>query len=111
MEQPYRKFLEHANGELSPGRRHIVGEIVRYFGIDRVIASPPEELIATFAQFSAEIRPTGMHPRIPINLGAFTGLRGVGLLNDRDELTLVGVSELKSIARGLKPNPSIDAAS
>lgn len=105
-EEPYRQFLHFANGELSPGRRHIVSEIVSYFGVDRVIAAKPEELITTFAQLAKEIRAAGMHPNIPINGGAMTGLRSVGVINDRDELTLVGVSIFKSIARELKSNPS-----
>jgi hypothetical protein len=107
VEAPYRQFLDHANGELSPGRRYIVGEIVTYFGINQVLASNPEKLIATFAQFAAEVRTYGMHPNIPINGGAFSGLRSVGLINDKDELTLLGVSVFKSIARELESNPSL----
>lgn len=105
-EEPYRQFLDIANGELSPGRRHLVGEIVRYFGIDRVIASKPDELITTFAQLAEETRAAGRHPKIPISGGAMTGLRSVGVINDRDELTLLGVSIFKSIARELKSDPS-----
>jgi hypothetical protein len=108
VEQPYRQFLHHANGELSPGRRQIVGEIVTHFGVERVIASKPEDLIAEFAQLAAETRASGMHPNVRINGGAFTGLRSVGLINDRDELTLVGVSVFKSIARELKSRHSVE---
>ncbi|MBX9268064.1 hypothetical protein [Chromobacterium violaceum] len=105
-EEPYRQFLQFANGELSPGRRQIVGEIVTYFGIDQVIGSSPEQLMKFFAELAAVTRTIGMHPKIPINGGALTGLRSVGIINDRDELTLLGVSIFKSIARELKSNHS-----
>jgi chaperonin cofactor prefoldin len=108
LEVPYQQFLHYANAELSPGRRQIVGEIVSYIGIDRVIAFKPEEIMRAFAQLAAETRVTGMHPNIPINGGALTGLRSVGLINDRDELTLVGVSMFKSIAKELKSNNPVE---
>jgi len=108
VERPYRQFLAYANGGLSPGRRRIVSEIVSHFGIDKVIGSKPEELIATFAQLVAETRAAGMHPQIPINGGSFTGLQSVGLINERDELTLVGISVFKSIAKELKSNLSFN---
>ncbi|UDM17911.1 hypothetical protein [Vogesella sp. XCS3] len=102
-EEPYWKFLSNANGELSPGRRAIVGDIVSYLGADKVIRSDPKELMTLFAQLAAETRAAGMHPNVNINGGAFTGLRSVGIINDRDDLTLLGVSIFKSIARELNP--------
>ena len=105
-EAPYRQFLEYANGELSPGRRQIVREIITHFGVDFVITSTPEQLMSSFAQLAAETRAAGMHPKVPINGGALTGLRSVGVINDRDQLTLLGVSVFKSISRELKSNPS-----
>lgn len=103
-EEPYRQFFHYANAELSPGRRQIVGVIVSHLGADWVSAARAEEIVNAFARVAAETRAAGMHPQVPINGGALTGLRSVGLINDRDELTLVGVSMFKAIARELKSN-------
>jgi hypothetical protein len=103
-EEPYLQFLHYANAELSPGRRQIVSEIVSHFGVDWVAAARAEEIMKAFTQLAAATRAEGMHPQVPINGGALTGLRSVGLINDRDELTLVGVSMFKAIAKELKSN-------
>lgn len=100
-EKPYWKFLGYANGELSPGRRRVVSDIVSYFGADKVIQCRPEQLMTLFARLAAETRAAGIHPDVNINGGAFAALRSVGIINDRDELTLLGVSIFKSIAREL----------
>jgi hypothetical protein len=106
VEEPYRQFLHHANGELSPGRRQIVSEIVAHFGVDWVVASKPEAIMQAFSKLAAETHMHGIHPKVGVNGGAFTGLRSVGLINDKEQLTLVGVSVFKSIAKELKSNPS-----
>jgi hypothetical protein len=105
IETPYLRFLHHANGEVSPGRRQIVSQIVCYLGVDRVIASRPDELLRAFSDFVLMMPADGFHPALPINSGAMTGLRSIGLINDRNELTLVGVSVFKTIAKELKSNP------
>lgn len=103
-ETPYRQFLHYANAELSPGRRQIVGDIVSHLGADWVLAAKVEDVVNAFAKVAAETRTSGMHPQVSINAGALTGLRSVGLINDRDELTLVGVSMFKAIAKELRSN-------
>ncbi len=109
VEEPYLQFLHYANGELSPGRRRIVGDIVSHLGVEWVITTKPEEIMRAFARLAAETRAAGMHPHIHINGGALTGLRSVGLITDRDDLTLVGVSMFKAIAKELKSNQAFKA--
>jgi hypothetical protein len=107
VEEPFVRFLHYANAEVSPGRRAIVGDIVNHIGLDRVISSKPDELVNAFSDVASKARTAGVHPKIPINGGALTGLRSIGLIDDRDELTLVGVSVLKTLAKELKSDPSI----
>ena len=102
VEGPYEQFLHYANAEVSPGRKHIVSEIVKYLGVDFVISSSPQNLIASFSKVSMDVKKFGMHPEMPINGGAMTGLRSVGIISDSDQLTLVGVSVFKTIARDSK---------
>jgi len=52
-----------------------------------------------------------MHPNARINGGAMTGLRGIGLINDKDELTLIGISEFKRVAKELKSNNELQPSS
>lgn len=111
-EDHYRQFLSYGNGELSPGRREIVGKIVSHFGLDYVISSSFEDLINRFTELVVQTHAFGMHPEIPtINGGAFTGLRSAGLIGGRDVLTLLGVSVFKAIATELKSNPPLKPAS
>ncbi|MEZ8474947.1 hypothetical protein AB6C60_13730 [Vibrio cyclitrophicus] len=98
---PYDQFLNYANAEVSPGRKQIITEIVEFFGVESVIASTPNNLINQFSLFSAQVKARGMHENIPINGGAMTGLRSVGIIDKDDQLTLVGVSVFKTIAREL----------
>lgn len=103
-EAPYQLLRPHVSGDLSLGRRQIVGDIVTYFGIDKVIESTPEQLMSSFAQLVMETRNVGFHPQARVNGGAFTGLRSVGIINDKDELTPFGISVFKNIAEGIKSN-------
>lgn len=107
IQDPYLQFLRYANAEVSPGRKHIVGEICSYLGIDYVIESTPEVLVKSFDAVYSDVERNVMHPEIPINGGAMTGLRSVGIISDRNQLTLVGVSVFKTIARELKSNNSM----
>jgi len=104
IQDPYMQFLRYANAEVSPGRKHIVGEISEYLGLDFVIGSTPEKLIEVFSGFYKEVEAHGMHPKIPVNGGAMTGLRSVGIIDNGNALTLVGVSVFKTIARETKSN-------
>lgn len=106
IQDPYMQFLHYANAEVSPGRKHIVGEISNYLGLDFVIGSSPDSLIKAFSSVYEETERNGMHPKIPINGGAMTGLRSVGIIGNDNVLTLVGVSVFKTIARELKSNNS-----
>ena len=106
IQDPYMQFLHYANAEVSPGRKHIVGEISKHFGLDFVIGSTPEKLIEVFSGLYQEVERHGMHPQIPINGGAMTGLRSVGIIGSDNVLTLVGVSVFKTIAREIKSNNS-----
>jgi len=111
VEEPYLKFLHYANAEVSPRRSQIVSEIVRHLGIEYIIASKPQDLVKTFSTLSNEIKKYGMHPNARINGGAMTGLRGIGLINDKDELTLIGISEFKRVAKELKSNNELQPTS
>jgi CII-binding regulator of phage lambda lysogenization HflD len=104
IQDPYMQFLHYANAEVSPGRKHIVGEISQNLGLDFVIGSAPDALIKAFSTIYEETEKHGMHPEIPINGGAMTGLRSVGIISNDNILTLVGVSVFKTIARELKSN-------
>ena len=106
IQDPYLQFLHYANAEVSPGRKQIVGDICGYLGVDYVIESTPEVLVKSFDAIYSDTERNGTHPQIPINGGAMTGLRGVGIISDRNQLTLVGVSVFKTIARELKSNNS-----
>lgn len=107
VQDPYLQFLRYANAEVSPGRKHIVGEICSYLSLDYVIESTPEILIKSFDAIYSDVERNGMHPKIPINGGAMTGLRSVGIISQENQLTLVGVSVFKTIARELKSNNSM----
>jgi hypothetical protein len=107
IQVPYMQFLHYANAEVSPGRKHIVGEISQNLGLDFVIGSVPDALIKAFSTIYEETEKHGMHPEIPINGGAMTGLRSVGIISNDNILTLVGVSVFKTIARELKSNKAI----
>ena len=106
IQDPYMEFLHYANAEVSPGRKQIVGEISNNLGLDFVIGSTPDNLIKAFSIIYEETERHGMHPEIPINGGAMTGLRSVGIIGNDNVLTLVGVSVFKTIARELKSNKS-----
>lgn len=107
IEEPYLQFLHYANAEVSPGRKYIVGEICSYLGVDYVIESTPAVLVKSFDAIYSDVERNGMHPKISINGGAMTGLRSVGIISDKNQLTLVGVSVFKTIARELKYNNSM----
>ena len=102
IQDPYMQFLHYANAEVSPGRKNIVGKISQNLGLDFVIGSAPDALIKAFSTIYEEVEKHGMHPEIPINGGAMTGLRSVGIISNDNILTLVGVSVFKTIARELK---------
>lgn len=104
IQDPYMQFLHYANAEVSPGRKHIVGEICKHFGLDFVIGSTPEKLIEVFSALYHEVELYKMHPQIPINGGAMAGLKSVGIIGNNNVLTLVGVSVFKTVARELKSN-------
>lgn len=114
IKEPYLQFLHYANAEVSPGRKNIVGEICSYLGVDYVIESTPEALVKSFDAIYSDVEKNGMHPKMNINGGSMTGLRGVGIISDKNQLTLVGVSVFKTIARELKSNnsmqPTIDSS-
>ncbi len=102
IQDPYLQFLHYANAEVSPGRKHIVGEICSYLGVDYVIESTPEILIKSFDAIYSDVERNGMQPKVRINGGAMIGLRSVGIISQENQLTLVGVSVFKTIARELK---------
>ncbi|MFZ3402845.1 hypothetical protein LCG94_05850 [Aeromonas salmonicida] len=105
-EGPYLQFLHFANAEVSSGRKHIIGEICTYLGLDFVIESKPDILVKCFDSIYANVEKNGMHTEIGINGGAMTGLWSIGIISDKKKLTLVGVSVFKTIARELKSGNS-----
>lgn len=84
--------------EISPGRRHIVQEITKYMGLDFIILSPPKSIILSFDKLYEQTKQYGMHPLLPINAGAMTGLRSVGIINDDNKLTSLGITVFKASA-------------
>ena len=88
--------------EVSPGRQHIIREITGYLGYEFVIVTPPESLILAFDIVYRDTERHRMHPSIPINGGAMTGLRSVGLINNDNKLTEFGVTVFKTIAQEQK---------
>lgn len=84
--------------KVSPGRRHIVEVLVNYLGLDFVILTPQESLNVAFERIYKDTEAHGMHPSMPINDGAMTGLRSVGIINSKNVLTSFGVSLFKIVA-------------
>jgi predicted PurR-regulated permease PerM len=104
IEEPYERFLYYANATVSPGRQQIVREIVSYLGVATVLSISPDKLIEAFSRIAEAVNANGMLSNPPINKGAMTGLRSVGIIDQNDQLTLVGVSVFKSIAREMNAN-------
>ncbi|MDN3617492.1 HNH endonuclease [Vibrio gallaecicus] len=86
------------NYEVSPGRQYIIKEITQYLGHEFVLITPPESLVLAFDIVYRDTEKHRMHPSIPINGGAMTGLRSVGLINQENKLTEFGVRVFKTIA-------------
>lgn len=100
--EPYHIFFEHHGGKLSEGRRFIVQTIIQnLLNIDTVISSPPNNIIQEFSKLAPEIR-ANKYINIGLNGGALTGLRSAGILDNKDQLTVLGVSILKSVAKDMK---------
>lgn len=92
--------------EVSPGRQDIIREITSFLGFDFVIITPIESLILAFDIVYRDTERYGCHPSIPINGGAMTGLRSVGLISNENKLTSFGVTVFKTIAQEQKSNNS-----
>ncbi|ENM5891574.1 hypothetical protein E5115_004089 [Vibrio mimicus] len=103
IEDPYVRFLEYANAEVSPARKEFLAVIINHLGIDYVISSTPNDLINSFEKVVNEIdRNRGIHPVIKVPVALLSALRSVGIVNRSEQLTLVGVSVFKTIARDMK---------
>lgn len=102
IQKPYMQFLHHANAEVSEGRQYIVGEIAQYLGLDFVINSSPTELMKSFEPIYHEVNVKGRHTETLINRGAMSGLRSVGIISDKGELTLLGASVFKTVSKEIK---------
>lgn len=83
---------------VSPGKQYIISEIIKYLGHEFVIVTPPESLVLAFDTIYRDIEMHGVHPSIPINGGAMTGLWSAGLINEKNKLTDFGVTVFKTIA-------------
>jgi hypothetical protein len=92
--------------EVSPGRQQIIKEITGYLGYEFVTITPDESLILAFDIVYQDTERHIMHPSIPINGGAMTGLRNVGLISHENKLTPFGVTVFKTIAQEQKSNNS-----
>lgn len=107
IQDPYLQFLHYANAEVSPGRKYIIEDICNYLGVDYVIESKPDSLVESFDAVYSDVEQNGMHSKMRINGGAMTGLRSIGIISNKNQLTLIGVSVFKTIARELKSNNSM----
>lgn len=92
--------------EVSPGRQHIIKEITEYLGYEFVTTAPDYSLVLAFDIVYLDTEKHKMHPSIPINGGAMTGLRSVGLISHENKLTPFGVTVFKTIALEQKSNNS-----
>jgi hypothetical protein len=99
------KCPDLANVKISEGRQRIIQKIIGdIIGTDKVLKSNPDELIASFAIFSKEVREMGSLGVHGLNLGALTGLRSVDVIDDNHQLTSVGVAVFKCFAEIIESN-------
>jgi hypothetical protein len=102
VSEPYQMFFEHYDGKLSEGRRFIVQSVIQnLMNIDTVISNPANSIIKEFNQFTPGIR-ANQYLDKGLNGGALTGLRSAGIIDDIDQLTVLGVSIFKSVAKDMK---------
>lgn len=93
------KYSDLAALDLSEGRREIVRDIVSdILGIANVQKARPDELIQAFAGVPKDIRQNKYFQINGLNGGALTGLQYPPLIDEKDQLTMLGVSAFKCVA-------------
>lgn len=105
IQEPYWRFLNVANGQVSPGRRAIISEIINHLGVDVVPKSSPDELAKVVDPIFREVGAKGavmFDGKLFLNGGCLTGLRSIGLIDDNDRITLLGVTIFKQVAKEMK---------
>lgn len=101
IEEPYFKFFQHYGGEMTPGRRFLIGEVVRYLGADTILACFPMQIVDMFRDFHKKMLNGELPEGLMFNGGAMSGLNSAGLVTEHGELTHVGVAMLQKVAKEL----------
>lgn len=107
LPESFDLFYGRHDGQLSPGRRHILSEFAAIIGPKKLADGSLAEARADMTRVAAEVS-AGRHSGL--NGGALTGLKGAGLLSETDGATVIGAAQLRAVAKELVVPISNEAA-